>query len=250
MPEELKCKQCGGDLVVDENNNYGTCIYCGTKYQLQHQTNSSLTAVVIDGIATTDSKLTRAHQLIQENNLEAANKLYKEILIASPENPYAWWGRYLCESSFSEYYGYKDKYGNSGIYTKAQIISQNLNLAYSAIAHASAEIAEEYKKIIAEKEQFVEAVKNGTFDTKNAAGKSGCYIATAVYGSYNCPQVMFLRKYRDDYLATFKLGRLFIQCYYAISPHLVHILRKNNVLNRFVRNKLDIFIEKQHRRFE
>jgi len=26
---------------------------------------------------------------------------------------------------------------------------------------------------------------------------AGCYIATAVYGSYNCPEVWTLRRYRD-----------------------------------------------------
>ena len=31
--------------------------------------------------------------------------------------------------------------------------------------------------------------------------KSGCYIATAVYGSYDCPQVWTLRRYRDYTLA-------------------------------------------------
>ena len=29
----------------------------------------------------------------------------------------------------------------------------------------------------------------------------GCYVATAVYGSYDCPQVWTLRRYRDDILA-------------------------------------------------
>lgn len=51
--------------------------------------------------------------------------------------------------------------------------------------------------------------------------KSGCYVATAVYGSYDCPQVWTLRRYRDDTLATTWYGRAFIHTYYAISPTLV-----------------------------
>ena len=51
--------------------------------------------------------------------------------------------------------------------------------------------------------------------------KSGCYVATAVYGSYDCPQVWTLRRYRDKTLAETWCGRAFIKTYYAISPTLV-----------------------------
>lgn len=49
----------------------------------------------------------------------------------------------------------------------------------------------------------------------------GCYIATCVYGSYNCPKVWILRRFRDQILATTWYGRVFIHCYYVISPTLV-----------------------------
>lgn len=51
--------------------------------------------------------------------------------------------------------------------------------------------------------------------------KKGCYIATCVYGSYDCPQVCTLRRYRDTTLAGTWYGRAFIRTYYAISPTLV-----------------------------
>ena len=50
---------------------------------------------------------------------------------------------------------------------------------------------------------------------------SACYIATAVYGSYDCPQVWTLRRFRDYTLANSWYGRLFIRIYYAVSPVLV-----------------------------
>ncbi|MBR6657840.1 MAG: TFIIB-type zinc finger domain-containing protein [Oscillospiraceae bacterium] len=49
----------------------------------------------------------------------------------------------------------------------------------------------------------------------------GCYVATAVYGSYDCPEVWTLRRFRDFTLAKSFFGRLFIRTYYAISPTLV-----------------------------
>lgn len=51
----------------------------------------------------------------------------------------------------------------------------------------------------------------------------GCYIATAVYGSYDCPEVWTLRRYRDNELARSLIGKMFIRTYYSISPTLVKL---------------------------
>ena len=45
--------------------------------------------------------------------------------------------------------------------------------------------------------------------------------ATAIYGSYDCPEVWTLRRFRDFTLAESWYGRAFIKTYYAISPTLV-----------------------------
>ena len=74
--------------------------------------------------------------------------------------------------------------------------------------------------------------------------KSGCYIATAVYGSYDCPQVWALRCYRDNVLAKTWYGRAFIQSYYTISPTIVKWFGKTEWFNRIFRNLLDNFVEK------
>ena len=59
--------------------------------------------------------------------------------------------------------------------------------------------------------------------TPRSSGEStgGCYIATAVYGSYDCPEVWTLRRFRDEVLAKNCFGRAFIRFYYALSPWLV-----------------------------
>lgn len=48
-----------------------------------------------------------------------------------------------------------------------------------------------------------------------------CYVATAVYGSYDCPEVWTLRRFRDYTLAETWYGRAFIHTYYSISPTIV-----------------------------
>lgn len=74
--------------------------------------------------------------------------------------------------------------------------------------------------------------------------KSGCYIATSVYGSYDCPEVWTLRRFRDNKLAINFLGRLFIKIYYFVSPALVRIFGKQNWFQKFWRKRLDKFVMK------
>ncbi len=69
--------------------------------------------------------------------------------------------------------------------------------------------------------------------------KTKCYIATAVYGSYNCPEVWTLRRFRDNTLAETWYGRLFIRTYYAISPTLVKWFGETTWFQRFWRGKLN-----------
>lgn len=72
--------------------------------------------------------------------------------------------------------------------------------------------------------------------------QSGCYIATAVYGSYDCPQVWVLRRYRDYALSKSVCGRLFIRVYYRVSPHLVKLFGKDEWFLSIWRKSLDIFV--------
>lgn len=69
--------------------------------------------------------------------------------------------------------------------------------------------------------------------------KAGCYIATCVYGSYDCSQVWTLRRFRDDILAETGVGRLFIQFYYMLSPKLVECFGETRWFKNFWRKILD-----------
>ncbi len=40
--EKLKCESCGGDLLVDDDKEYATCPYCGTKYKLNDDVNVNI----------------------------------------------------------------------------------------------------------------------------------------------------------------------------------------------------------------
>ncbi|WP_347174262.1 CFI-box-CTERM domain-containing protein [Polaribacter uvawellassae] len=77
----------------------------------------------------------------------------------------------------------------------------------------------------------------------SAADKGGCYIATMAYGDYDHPQVLELRKFRDDFLRKTIVGRSFIKFYYKYSPRLVDKLKNKQVVNSIIRKGLDQFIK-------
>lgn len=74
--------------------------------------------------------------------------------------------------------------------------------------------------------------------------REGCYVATAIYGSYDCPEVWTLRRYRDYTLAETWLGRLFITLYYAVSPTLVKWFGDTQWFRNMWKPKLDKMVER------
>ncbi len=70
----------------------------------------------------------------------------------------------------------------------------------------------------------------------------GCYIATCVYGSYDCPQVWILRRFRDNFLKPHFWGRCFIRCYYFLSPPLVRFFGNNLLFKNLFHFLLDPFV--------
>ncbi|MBQ7682499.1 MAG: InlB B-repeat-containing protein, partial [Oscillibacter sp.] len=79
-------------------------------------------------------------------------------------------------------------------------------------------------------------------DVSVTANYGGCYVATAVYGSYDCPEVWTLRRFRDQVLAKTWYGRLFIHLYYAVSPTAVRLFGQSSLFQNFFRSILDPWV--------
>lgn len=79
--------------------------------------------------------------------------------------------------------------------------------------------------------------------SSSSSSSGGCYIATMAYGDYDHPQVMELRKFRDDFLSKTVVGRSFIKFYYRYSPSLVEKLKNKQSINLIIRKGLDQFIK-------
>ena len=66
-------------------------------------------------------------------------------------------------------------------------------------------------------------------------GGSGCFIATAAYGSSWEPHVVTLRQFRDEYLLKNKLGTKFVETYYRFSPPMADYIAEHDNLRSVAR---------------
>ncbi len=68
-------------------------------------------------------------------------------------------------------------------------------------------------------------------DQDECATSSGaCFIATATYGSAFAPQVIALRRFRDEVLLPSDIGSLFVTAYYFVSPPLASLVSREQLL--------------------
>jgi len=97
------------------------------------------------------------------------------------------------------------------------------------------------KNISKLEQELKRALHNKSPETEK---KSCCYIATAVYGSYEAPEVRVLRRFRDEVLQNSSLGRLFISTYYKLSPPVAERLKGAQRSNHVVKSLLDRWVER------
>ena len=144
----------------------------------------------------------------------------------------------------------------------AYILGDNLDLLFKADSEANRLSVTAWKQGVAwhrslignlaDKDGNRQTVNNYVnkiqkYDTSYTApqeSSGGCYVATAVYGSYDCPQVWTLRRFRDYTLAETWYGRAFIRTYYAISPSLVKWFGHTEWFKKMWQGKLDRMVEK------
>lgn len=79
-------------------------------------------------------------------------------------------------------------------------------------------------------------------------GEGNCFIATAVYGSYEAQEVKVLRSFRDMYLKTNFMGRRLVQYYYQYGEIIAKIINgkttTKKVLAIFILDPLVVLLQK------
>jgi hypothetical protein len=82
---------------------------------------------------------------------------------------------------------------------------------------------------------------SGSMVVSSSSG-SGCFIATAAYGSPMETSVELLREFRDRFLLTHVVGKASVQFYYGYSPPIADFIAKHANIRRLVRVSLLPFV--------
>lgn len=81
----IKCKMCGGDLVIEPGSTIAVCEYCGTKQTLPKLDDEKKVHLY-----------DRANYFRRGNDFDKAMGIYEMILGDDKEDPEAYWGIVLC----------------------------------------------------------------------------------------------------------------------------------------------------------
>lgn len=80
----------------------------------------------------------------------------------------------------------------------------------------------------AEKFGYFTRNENGSYN--NTQEKSGCFIATATMGDYDHPDVVRLRKFRDEWILNKSWGKDFVNWYYHYGAKAARVIEKSTFL--------------------
>ncbi len=72
-------------------------------------------------------------------------------------------------------------------------------------------------------------------EAPEAEAGSGCFIATAAYGSAMSVEVVSLRNFRDGFLLSSGAGSRLVEAYYAVSPVFAEAVSESGILRKLVR---------------
>jgi hypothetical protein len=263
---KLQCTVCGGKLIVSADGKSSVCENCGAAYtrETMREMLGEIKVsgeVKVEGISDIERLLDNANILFEKAEMNF--KKYKEgkLEIDNPEgnihseyfeaiNAYEHIKRQYRSDSRAYFGAIKSQAASFRVphYDRMHKDSKkwridDLQREKTTILVAIADPAERQKLELAYSE-LIEIIQNLPND-------GVCYIATAVYGSYDAPEVLTLRRFRDEVLLKSPAGRKFVAFYYKHSPRYAEKLKDRRRVNRVVKFFLDRFvklIEKQRPR--
>lgn len=193
-----------------------------------------------------------AHQYAAENNINFVIMDNDKFPIVSNEKLEKWEIIFRIIERF-DIFGYTEEIRYKSI--KAKLLSGFINII-------KADEFEIFKKSIVEAEgfankgqQYTEAyiLRRALYHSREEGIEEiailkdkfgGCYIATAIYGSYDDPAVHLLRTFRDNYLEKTYWGQKFVKLYYKYSPSIAKKLKGKRRINIIIKLLLDNLVVK------
>ncbi len=135
------------------------------------------------------------------------------------------------------------KQGADGYYTPVATMDGNLNRYIDSDLDPATPYAYRLKAVNYGGESTYSNEADATTWAINDAGdsgggSSGCFIATAAFGSPMDRHVQILRTFRDHYLMPFTAGQAVVKFYYKTSPPIARIISENSSLRWLTRLSL------------
>ena len=131
-----------------------------------------------------------------------------------------------------------DDQEDAKVFYQRIVDTRDISIEYATGISARSGMPSELKDLAVTKIQAIDP----SYVDPRPKPKNGCYVATAVYGSYDCPEVWTLRRYRDYELAEKWYGRVFIKMYYAVSPTIVKWFGNSEWFKKIWKGKLDLMV--------
>lgn len=238
-----KCTQCGANIEVDDSRDAGICKFCGTAFVTEkaiNHYNIQNATINVSGFDI-NNLLIRARNFEKDGDSEKAIEYYNRILDIDANYIDAIQGI----ERLTKFYIGSTQVSRKEIceietllnqMEKIKAIKLVRDLTGLGLAEAKAFVDNFSSYNLNVPQQISVDVSQNQNDLKN---NNGCYVATAVYGSYDCPQVWVLRRYRDNTLASTWYGRVFIRTYYTVSPTIVKWFGDTKWFKHLWKNKLD-----------
>lgn len=122
--EALICPQCGGEVELDENQEYGFCKYCGTKVQ---NTNFKIIKgeVKVVGNPTVENYMKLADRYFYNFEYDEALDYYNKSLEIDPDNWKAVFRRGVCLSQLNDGNLLEKKYIKSSAESAIKIVEKD-----------------------------------------------------------------------------------------------------------------------------
>ncbi len=262
----LKCPKCGNSIHLDDQQETSTCEYCGAQFPFQEAARKYM-AEPIPGYELPEKVVLAIRLLVANKQKIQAIKFFRENTQVGLKE-----AKDVIDSldgtAAAPATGNIMQNPASGVLDSTTIPGYTLDS--STVAIILSLLAKKQK--IAAIKTFREATDVGLKEAKDAIDDldsrnprrdssvgngssaqrvddpavkvSKCYIATAVYGSYDAPEVRVLRRFRDEVLSRTMPGRAFIRTYYAVSPPFARRLENAGRVNRLVRRVLDRIVNR------
>ena len=115
---------------------------------------------------------------------------------------------------------------------------------YRFYGHSYYEDSVTRKSITITPESYLNIIKNYKIKTKYKNVKEyNCFMATYIFGSYDCPELWILRRFRDKKLYIDRSLFPYIELYYKISPKLINLFNKSITMQAIYKSFLIRFIQ-------